>query len=193
VAYAADTAVVDAWLARLRGVKAATRANGPHIRHLTIEGRFEEQVDVSAPPEVFALLAPDPLRFRERSMLSFARFDVRRLQRTVGKSTQQVTTDDGATWRTPSGEPVNAPAIAQIVFALSDLHAGAFVEAPSGAPAVTLAIDVQPPGEARPIRHNLELWSRNGGPIGRLDADATFTIAPATFDVLGAELLQKSN
>jgi Domain of unknown function (DUF4340) len=193
VSYAADTAVVDAWLARLRSVKAATKAGGPHARHLTIEGPYEEQVDVSAPPDVFALLAPDPLRFRDRSLLSFARFDVRRLQRTVGKSTQLVTTDDGSTWRAPSGDPVNAPAVAQIVFALSDLRASAFVDAPSGAAAVTLEIDVQPPGEARPVRHELEAWSRNGDAIARLDRDATFTIAPATFDMLRAELLQKSH
>jgi hypothetical protein len=88
---------------------------------------------------------------------------------------------------------VNTPAVSQIVFALSDLHAATFVAAPSGTPAVALEIDVQPPGEARPIRHKLELWPRDGGSIARLDADATFTIAPTMSEILRAELLQKSD
>ena len=105
VPYAADTRAVDEWLARLGAVKAATRAGGANTRHLIVEGRFREQADVSSPAEVHALLAPDPLRFRERAVLSFARFDLKRLQRGAGKAAQAVTTDDGSSWRARPAAP----------------------------------------------------------------------------------------
>ena len=123
--YAADTRAVDEWLARLGAITAATRSGGANARHLLVEGRFRQQIDVSSPPDVYALLAPDPLRFRARDVLSFARFDVRRLQRSAGKTTQQLTTQDGGTWHASSGEPDAANA-ALVVGALSDLRAVEF-------------------------------------------------------------------
>jgi hypothetical protein len=189
VPYAADTRAVDDWLARLRTVKAATKSDGAHARHLVIEGRFAERADVSAPPDVHALLAPDPLRFRERAVLSFAHFDVRRLARTADKETRQVTTADGATWRTAAGETVDATNIARVVGALSDLHAQDFVAAPPAGPAaVRLEIDVQPPGEARPRRYRVQVWPRGDRCTARLDDEATFTLDRATCDALRLDL-----
>ena len=89
--YPADTRAVDEWLARLGAITTATRSGGANARHLLVEGQFRQQIDVSSPADVYALLAPDPLRFRARDVLSFARFDVRRLQRragSAGKGTQ---------------------------------------------------------------------------------------------------------
>jgi len=191
VAYAADTRAVDDWLARLGAVKAATRAGGARTRHVIVEGRFREQADVSSPAEVYALLAPDPSRFRERTVLSFARFDLRRLQRKAGKTTQAVTTDDGGTWRGAAGATVDAARVGQVAGALGDLHAEEFVAAPPGAPSVTWEIDVQPPGERRPLRHVLEIWARKPGAgcVARLDEDATFRPEPATCDALRSDLL----
>ena len=57
-----------------------------NVRHLLVEGRFRQQLDVVSPPDVYALLAPDSVAVpRARDVLSFARFDLRRLQRTAGK------------------------------------------------------------------------------------------------------------
>jgi hypothetical protein len=192
LAYAADTPGVDEWLARLGTVKAATKAGGPGVktRHLIVEGRFRQQVDVSSPPDVYALLAPDPSRFRERTLLSFARFDVKRLQRIAGKSTQAVTTADGNDWRAPSGAAVDTAGVAQVVGALSDLRAATFLAArPAGAPTLRWEADVQPPGERRPVRHVIEVWVRPDDCIARL-RDATFTPERAACDALRLELLK---
>jgi len=193
VPYAADTRAVDDWLTRLHAVKAATKSDGPHARHLVIEGHFPERADVSAPPDVHALLAPDPLRFRDRAVLSFAHFDVRRLVRTGGNTTEQVTTSDGGTWHTTTGAPADAAKIARVVTALSELRAQEFIAAPpASAPAVRLEIDVQPPGDPRPTRHAVQIWARNDNCVARFDRDAAaFTLEPTTCTALRFELLAK--
>jgi len=191
VPYAADTRAIDDWLGRLHAVKAATRSDGSHARHLTIEGRFPERADVAAPPDVHALLAPDPLRFRDRAVLSFAHFDVRRLARIAGKSTQQLTTDDGTTWHAPDGDTVDTANVARVVGALSDLHAQDFIAAPPpGAPALRLEIDVQPPGDKHPRRHTVQVWPRADGCVARLDQDpAAFALDQPTCASLDLPLL----
>ena len=192
VAYAADTPLVDAWLARLGAVKAATKAGGPgsNTRHLIVEGRVRQQVDVSSPPDVYALLAPDPSRFRERTVLSFARFDVKQLRRIAGKSAQVVTTADGNDWRAPSGAAVDTARVAQVIGALSELRAVAFLPAPPAGPAaLRWEVDVQPPGERRPARHVIELWARPDGCVARL-RDATFTPERVSCDALRLDLLK---
>ena len=193
VAYAADTRAVDDWLTRLGGVKTATRATGPNARHLILEGRFRQEIDVASPPEVAALLAPDPLRFRERAVLSFARFDVRRLERRAGADTQQVISDDGSTWQTPPGATPDTADVARVVGTLGDLHAEEFLPAPpASTPPLRVQVDVQPPGESRPARHALQLWPRKDGAcVAHLDADATFTLERATCDELRLDLLSK--
>jgi len=189
--YAADTPAVDDWLARLGTIKTATRSDGANARHLLVEGRFRQQIDVSSPPDVYALLAPDPLRFRARDVLSFARFDVRRLQRSVAKNTQQLTTADGGTWHASAGEPDAANA-ALVIGALSDLRAVEWIAAPpSGEPAVRLEVDVQPPGQPRPTRHVVQLYPRPSDCVARLDADTTFRLERATCATLRLDLLQK--
>jgi len=189
--YAADARAVDEWLTRLGTIKTATRFGGANARHLLVEGRFRQQIDVSSPADVHALLAPDPLRFRAREVLSFARFDVRRLQRSVGKTTQQLTTADGGTWHASSGEPDAANA-ALVVGALSDLRAVEWIAAPpSGEPAVRLEIDVQPPGEPRPTRHVVQLYTRPNDCTARLDADTTFRLERATCATLRLDLLAR--
>ena len=190
VAYTADSGAVDAWLARLGKINVPTRAAGPATRHLILEGRFRQTVDVSSPPDVFAQLAPDPLRFRERVLLSFARFDVRRLQRTSGKDVQQLTSDDGTTWRTASGAEVDPTNTARVTGALADLRAEQFVAAaPAGEPVLRLEVDVQAPGEAKPTRHTLQIWPTC---VARFDADTTFTMERARCDALRLDLLKKS-
>lgn len=189
--YAADTRAVDEWLARLGAVTAPTRSGGASARHLLVEGPFRQQIDVSSPPDIFALLAPDPLRFRARDVLSFARFDVRRLQRSAGESIQQLTTEDGGTWHASSGQPDAANA-ALVVGALSDLRAVDFVAAPpAGEPAARLDVDVQAPGEPRPTRHVVQLYTRPTDCLARLDADTTFRLERATCATLRLDLLQK--
>jgi hypothetical protein len=193
VPYAADTRVVDDWLARLATVNGATRSDGANVRHLIVEGRFRQQVDVSSPAEAYALLAPDPLRFRERAVLSFARFDLRRLQRTVAARAQSVTADDGGNWRAPSGAPVDAANVALVAGALSDLRAEEFVAAPPrGEPTARVEVDIKPPGAPAPLHHVLDVWAEKthgDDCVARLDADATFKPDGATCAALRLDLL----
>lgn len=195
VAYAPDTEVVDAWLARLGTITDAIRSRGPNTRHLSADGRFHQEVDVSGPPSVLAVLAPDPLRFRERRVLSFARFDVRRLQRTAGKTTQHITTDDGGgSWNAFPGETADTASASQVVGALSDLRAEKFVESPPpGEPAVRLQIDLQPPGERQPLHQALRIFAAKEGCVAHLETVAIFTLERAACDALRLPLLKKTD
>jgi hypothetical protein len=197
VSYTPDAQVVDDWLARLASAQVVPRSGGAKGRHLSVQGAFHQEVDVpaSAPPPVLALLAPDPLRFRERRVLSFARFDVRRLQRTEGKTTQEVTTDDGGgSWKAPPGHTVDVANASRVVDALSDLRAKDFVEtAPRGEPAVRLQVDVQPPGEPQPVRHALRIFAAKEGCVADLNEKTAFTLERAACDALRLSLLTKTD
>ena len=197
VSYTPDTQVVDDWLARLASATVVARSGGSKGRHLSVEGRFHQEVDVpaSSPPPVLALLAADPLRFRERRVLSFARFDVRRLQRTEGKTAQEVTTDDGGgSWKAPAGQTADAANASRVVDALSDLRARDFVEAPPpGAPAVRLQVDVQPPGEPKPVHHALRIFAAKDGCVADLNEKTAFTLERAGCDALRLPLLKKTD
>jgi hypothetical protein len=197
VSYTPDAQVVDEWLAQVASARVVPRSGGGKGRHLSVEGRFRQEVDVpaSSPPAILALLAADPLRFRERRVLSFARFDVRRLQRTEGKTTQQVTTDDGGgSWKASAGQSADAANASRVVDALADLRAKAFVETPPrGEPAVRLQVDVQPPGEPQPVPHALRIFSAKDGCVATLNEKTTFTLERAACDALLLPLLKSAD
>jgi hypothetical protein len=204
VAYAADPRLIGDWLAALRRVEvrpvtAAVDSKLPksaQVRHLTIDGGTRETVAVSRGDPGYALLDSDPLRFRDRAVLDFAHFDARELGRSAGGQTVQLTSPDGDSWRVvaPAGGAADRTNVARVVGALGNLRAEAFVpaeKAPTVPPEVSLAIAVQPPGEAAPARHTLELYKRKEAPgcTGRLDRDVVFTLAPAACDELRLGLL----
>jgi D-alanyl-D-alanine dipeptidase len=183
--YDPDRDSVARWLAELGGVQVATRADGRRVRTLVVEGPHREAVAVSAPPEVFALLAPDPLRFRDRRVLSFASFDARRVRRSSGGAAEEVVSDDGNTWRATQGGTVDAAAVARAVVALSDLHVEAFTAAaPPGTPSATYEVDVRAPGDAAATRHVLELHPGRAACAGRLDREVSFVVERALCEEL---------
>ena len=61
-------------------------------------------VTVGRADPAYALLAPDPLRFRSRKVLDFAHFDVRELKRVGGGVTFDVHSTDGETWTSPQAQ-----------------------------------------------------------------------------------------
>ena len=102
-----------------------------------------------------------------------------------------LTTEDGGTWHASAGEPDAANA-ALVVGALSDLRAVEWIAAPpAGEPAVRLEIDVQAPGEPRPTRHVVQVYTRPNDCVARLDADTTFRLERATCATLRLDLLQQ--
>ena len=207
VGYAADPKVIADWLAALRSVEARPLpaavdpklANQQHRRRLTLDGRTRETVAVSPGDPGYGLVDPDPLRFRDRVVLDFAHFDARDLERSVpGQSAARValTSPDGDSWKVvaPSGAAADRTNVARVVGALGNLRAEAFIpadRAPEGAPELTLAIAIRPPGEAAPTRHTLALYKKKEAPgcAGRLDRDVAFTLAPAACDELRLGLL----
>ena len=205
VAYAADTRLVDDWLAALHGteVARAPAAGGQEARRLTVEGRDQEVAAVGPQSPAYALLDPDPLRFRERAALDFAHFDVRDLRRTAGTRNAEIASPDGDDWRVvePPGAAVDRANVPRVVSALGNLRAAAFVSAPPpGKPELKLVVAVQPPGEAAPARHALELWparqlpktNEAPGCLGRLDSETSFVIPPAACDELRLPILMRS-
>jgi len=180
VAYQADPAVIADFLAALHRTQRSASGPGAKTRQLRIAGRLPESVEVSAPPEAYALLEPDPLRFRDRAVLSFAHFDVRRLRRTLpGQPPVEATTTDGDLWQPQTIDRANATRIAT---ALGDLHATAFTTRPPvGKAQVTLELNIQAPGDPKPIPHTLVLFA---GCFAQLDHELTFTIASSPCDDL---------
>jgi len=203
VPYAADPRLIGDWLAALQSVNArplpaAVKVDQPQVRvrRLTIDGRMREAVAVSPGAPGYALVDPDPLRFRDRVVLDFAHFDARELERSGGGQTVELTSADGDSWRVvaPAAAALDRTNAARVIGVLGNLRAEAFVpsqKAPPGAPEVSLAIAIKPPGEAAPTRHTLELYKNKEAPgcTGRLDRDVVFTLAPAVCDELRLGLL----
>ncbi len=207
VAYAADPRLVDDWLATLGRVEIGPSAaavnpklpkpvNQRPVRHLTLDARPGETVAVSPGDPGYALVDPEPLRFRDRAALDFAHFDARELERSAAGQTVQLASSDGDSWRvvTPAGAAADRTSAARVVGALGNLRVETYLpaeKAPAGPPEVSLAITIQPPGEPAPIRHTLELYKRKEAPgcTGRLDCEVVFTLAPAACDELRLGLL----
>lgn len=194
VEYEADGQAVAAWLAELHGARPALGPLQPGARRIVVEGQYREAVEVSTPKAIFAELAPEPLRFRDRNVLSFARMDARRLARRAGAAADAVEAirDEGGGWRL-RGAGVGVPdaaGIAQVVGALAELRADSFeTRPPRGAPALILEVDVLAPGEKTPRGHRLELFpAATGGCPARLDATTVFILPRETCDRLGAPL-----
>jgi hypothetical protein len=184
VTYPIDPHAVDDWLAALgRAEVRPAAAASPRTRHLTVEGRYREAADVAPTDPSYALVAPDPLRFRDRAVLDFAHFDARALERSAAGHIVEIASRDGEDWRAvrPGGAPIDRTNAARVVGALGNLHAETFVAAPPrGRPEVTLRVAVVSPGTDSPRRRTLEIFARpKVGCTGRLDAEAIFTLAPA--------------
>jgi hypothetical protein len=191
VVYAVDSRVVDDWLAALGRVETRPppAAANPRRRHLVAEGRYREESDVWPGDPGYALVDPDPLRFRDRAVLDFAHFDARDLARSVAGHAMRISSRDGEDWRpvTPAGATVDRTNAARVVGALGNLRAESFLaKPPTGAPELTLAIEIQAPGETAPARHRVDLYKTKEAPgcAGRLDRDVAFTLAAAVCDEL---------
>ncbi len=191
--YAADPTVIADWLAKLHRTELPHDAADEPSRKLHVAGRFDESAAIrqyALGPDAkgaYALLEPDPLRFRDRTALSFAHFDVRRLRRTApGAPPVEATTTDGDLWKPQTIDRANA---ARIVSALGDLKATAFqTKPPAGTPQVSLEVDVQAPGDPKPIPHTLTLHPNC---TASLDKDVSFTVAAQTCDDLKLPLTQQ--
>jgi len=93
----------------------------------------------------------------------------------------------------PAGAAADGTNVARVIGALGNLRAEAFVaKPPAGAPEVTLEVAVQPPGEAAPTRHVLEVHKKKEAPgcTGRLDHDVAFSLGEAACDELRLGLLK---
>jgi hypothetical protein len=184
VAYAVDPRAVDDWLSALgrAEVRPPPAAANLRRRHLVVEGRYREEVEVSPGDPGYALVEPDPRRFRDRAVLDFAHFDARDLKRAVTGRTVEIASSDGDDWRAvaPAGARIDRTNAARVVGALGNLRAESFVAgALRGRPEVVLGVAVAPPGTEAAQRHTLEIFARpKPGCTGRLDAETTFTLSP---------------
>jgi hypothetical protein len=196
--YGVDAQAVAEWLEALHHARCGAVPDLAADRHLRVQGRYREGCDLSSAEAAYPLLVPDPLRFRDRAALSFARIDARRLRRvTRGESGgTEVVSEDGGPWRLvePTGGRIDRAGVDRVLGALADLRASSFAaEAPPGRPESSLEIDVQGPGDRAPVRHTLALFAAGAGPCtARLDGETTFTIARAACDELRLPLLESA-
>ncbi len=197
MAYAVDSRAVDDWLGALGRVEMQPppAASNPRRRHLSVEGGYREESDVFPGDPGYPLVAPDPLRFRARALLDFAHFDARDLVRSAAGRAVRISSRDGEDWQpvTPAGAAVDRTNAARVVGTLGNLRAESFLaKPPTGAPELTLEIEVLAPAEAAPTRHRVDLYKTKEAPgcAGRLDRDAVFTLAAAVCDELRLPLVK---
>lgn len=180
VPYRPDAEVIERWLAELHrlSVPVTPPDDRRSLRYLSVAGRYQEHQELRA-GAAYDLLDPSPLRFRERRVLSFARFDVRRLRRQTGADHEdavELATPDGESWRVVhgSGGDPDIANLNRVVATLDDLRASAFrTRAVQGVPTVSWEVDVQAPGDEAPARHTLAIHAAPGAECtGHLDDDA---------------------
>jgi hypothetical protein len=177
-----EQTIVNDWLARLAHTDLTVPA--AQGRRLVVDGG--DAVTVGARDPAYELLDADPMRFRARSVLDFAHFDVRELRRISASGTFDATTHDGETWASiPPGAAFDRAAVGRIASALGNLRAETFLSRPpSGRPDLVLEVQVQPPGEPVPVRHTVQLWPTC---VGQTDDAIAFRIARAACDDLRAD------
>jgi hypothetical protein len=194
VPYGADRRVVDEWLIAAGRAHLPASPAGATARRLTVDARYQEVAEVSARQEAFALVDPDPLRFRERAVLDFAHFDARLVRRLSAGTTVEITSADGDSWRaaTPPGAAVDEEAAARLVGALANLRADRFfARPPAGPPESSFEIVLAAPSGGSAIHHALEIFAApSRGCSGRLDRTvAVFSLPPSACEALRAPLI----
>jgi hypothetical protein len=191
--YRVDPRAVQDWLTAA-GQTHITRAPlKPSARRLVIDAGYREVAQVLPAGEGYALIDPDPIRFRDRAVLDFDHFDARVLRRASGGTIVEIASDDGDTWHavTPGQAAVDPHSVARVVGALANLRAEGFIPAPpSRTPEVSLEVVVATPGEKSSARHAIELYpAPRQRCIGRLDRAAVFTLPRAACDELRLPLV----
>jgi hypothetical protein len=150
--------------------------------------RGEEPVMLEMHAEVAQQFAPDPMTFRSRKILSFVRFDARKL----------VTNDEIAvkgeadTWKLekPAGVEADADVMDKLLGALGDLRAEKFVAAPPQKDVRKLTVTVEPPAGAKGEKpkaetHTVEIAADC---IARADDGPSFVVAKEHCGELRAHL-----
>jgi hypothetical protein len=178
------------------------RAVGPH----RFVRRGDEPVALEVHAELGALVAADPLLFRSRRMLSFVRFDARRLVARQGGVEEVAVRGDADAWKlkAPVAMEADADATDKLLTALADLRAVRLLaQAPAGAldGARVLEITVEPPPAAKPDRgtattgqqsHRVEVGAKiAGGCVARVDGGPPFVVAEGSCAELRAHLASR--
>ena len=142
--------------------------------------RAGEGGPLAAPAELFAALAPDPLRFRSRAVLALPRFDVTSLAITTAATAGRVSVrrGPGDTWEATAaaGVPVavDPTAIDGLLSAMSDLQADRFLATRSSGFEVERTIDFELREGATAGHQRIEITR---GCLARLADDQVFEVS----------------
>ena len=109
--------------------------------------RESEPVMLEMHAEIAQQLAPDPMLFRSRKILSFVRFDARRLL----TNDEVAVKGEGDTWKLekPIAIDADADVMDKLLGALGDLRAEKFVATPPQKDIRKLTVTVEPPAGAK--------------------------------------------
>jgi hypothetical protein len=190
VPYAVDGRAVEDWLRALGQAQIAPVSwRSGTLRRLLVEARYREVVSVPERSAAYALLDPDPLRFRDRAVLDFAHFDALGLRRVAAGEAVEMASDAVDGWRvvSPAGAAADRANTARVIGALGNLRAEQFLSVRPARPrTLSLQITVAAPGDTAPARHTLDLYDPGAGKpcTIELDRTAVFTVSRAACDEL---------
>ena len=152
--------------------------------------RGDEPVALAVHAEVGGQVRADPLLFRSRRLLTFVRFDVKRLEGRQAGLEEVAQKGDSETWKLvkPVALEADADVMDKLLSALADLRAERFLlTVPTGALQAPrqLTVQVEPPpgaktdgGIAKAETHKVEVGAdTEGGCVARADGGPAFVVA----------------
>lgn len=150
--------------------------------------RGDEPVMLEMHAELAQQFAPDPMTFRSRKILSFIRFDAKKLV----TNDEVAVKGDADTWKLekPAGVEADADVMDKLLGALGDLRAEKFVTTPPQKDIRKLVVTVEPPAGAKGEKpksetHTVEIAADC---VARADGGASFVVAKEHCGELRAHL-----
>ena len=179
VAYQPDPAVIADFLASLHRTQRSASDAGAKARQLRVAGRLPNRSRSRSPEKLTRCSSPDPLRFRDRPcsrspISTSAASGARSPASPPSRPLRPTATYGSRKTSTAPTPPASPPPSAISARSLSPRSRPPEAQ-------VTLAVDIQPPGDPKPTRHTLAVFA---GCFAQLDDNLTFTIASAPCDEL---------
>ncbi len=165
------------------------------VQRLPVRREGARGVVLWLPLEARAALEPDPLRFRNRQVTTFSRYDARRIQITRGVDREEVVRSaDG--WEGSAGTAADPAQIDRLLERLTRLRARRFLTSSTLASTTTIRLRLEPepmggPARSSELRVELAAGDAGSGCRGRVDGGLVFELEEKDCDLLRASVLRE--